>query len=228
MLLLLRTMIEPRVLGVAILQIVVVLYGIAPLLKWGSVAVSVNQEERLVTLKLPGGALLVTPPIWEVLTFLSLIGSPYMGATVVALQLVMVRNILWIPMMLVVSLLRLFRWEVDLGCIDTRVTGLFNGVSECMLHTMGCGAFTTLTIWGLFPMLPIGAFIYHFYGQSILTDLMLRYLGFVPLFFVTAKLLHREGWMKITDLFMFVTEWPGWQVFSRLLGMKPEVQEVHH
>lgn len=212
---------QPEAYVYALGHILLVLFVIAPGLKWGSLGYEVNGN--LVTLRLPGGALALIPPLPEIMVYGWLSGSPYSTATAIAAHMLVVRTILWVPTFLLVAALRLTGHEVDLGCIDNRVNGQFAGVSECALHMLGCGAFTTLAVYGLFPFLAAGAAVYALQGASDLSDTLMS-LWWLPLFFVGAKLLHIWIFAILSDIVMVLTEAIGWGITSLIFQMRIVLQ----
>jgi hypothetical protein len=209
----------------ALVQIAVVLFVIAPLLKWGKLGIKWGPG-KYVLLRLPGGALALVPPLPELAVVHVLTGSPYAMAFTTATHMLVVRTLLWVPTFTLVAVLRILGYEVDLGCIDTRVDGEFAGESECAFHQKICGAFTTLTIYGLFPLMGIGAAVYAFTGVTIATDILLGWLWWLPFLFVLGKVFHQMWLSPLSDGLMMITEVFGWVITTITLRMKMVLQEA--
>jgi len=167
-------------------------------------------------LGVPGGAIAVSPPLWELFFTLAFVGdtSPtgrllfYVGATMLT-----VRTMLN-PTFFLALFLRIIGVLKAIICMDNRTWEQAKDAIGNFLHGGACGAFATLTYWGAFPLLPFIAFAQL---MGVQVPLPVAILGMFPLFFLFAKHWPTKAVATMSDLWS-QTERPGQFISSTLLG----------
>ncbi len=185
---------------IAFVYIVVMTFIALKVLHWGEIFF------RDGVLAFPGGAYMASPPLVEIL--LVIIGfNRWSGAasdSVAVMQTILmillkIRLILFIPAVL----LTMFSRKVI--CMDKRAIAQLSSLSPGYFcsHNAGCGASTVFTFAGTFPVL----FVFYLLSLAgAYIPLYLLAVGFVPYYFIFAKLKHVHWVTIVLDYQTFFLE----------------------
>lgn len=215
----------------ALIYVAVVLM-VAILLSWGNIGTEDSHGTRV--LKLPGGGLLASLPIPELILIGIALVNPAVNLAVPLMTTVLlglaafafIRFTAWILTHFMVMFgsmsARLAGLDFSLECMDNRCDHGLKG-SGNHLHNWACGGFTLLTALGFAPLVIVPVLFGlapTFWGTVVFA------LTCFPYPFVVSKLLagrfgdSGQVFIKgLTDFVMFVTEGLGWIIGSITLSI---------
>ncbi len=190
---------------------------LALLIGWGTILY--EETDNGVVLKLPGGAILVSPPLVETLLLGLWLTQPAVSTPDLIVGqfltfFLVLRMVLWILAHLLVmvgSLILAKGKQFSLECMDGRCThGTRQGI---FMHYWACGGFTLLSALGFAPLVPLAIWFglpEGAMGMIALVVLLFPYPLVISKFVV--KLIHNDillGLIKgATDIIM-LSEVPG-------------------
>ena len=174
-------------------------------------------------LGIPGGAIAVSPPLWEGLFAIVFFADPTPSGHLIALIAVhMLRIRLILNLSLLVAMALRYTGHLRaIICMDNRTWVQAEYANGNCNHNGACGAFATVTLWGLFPGIAILAII-NLAGYQV--PMPVYYIGLFPIFFLGAKHWHFPAVGAMSDVFGWISEVPGWALSSLLLLKKPQLQ----
>lgn len=215
----------------ALIYVAVVLM-VAILLSWGNIGTEDSHGTRV--LKLPGGGLLASLPIPELILIGIALVNPAVNLAVPLMTTVLlglaafafIRFTAWILTHFMVMFgsmsARLAGLDFSLECMDNRCDHGLKG-SGNHLHNWACGGFTLLTALGFAPLVVIPVL---FGLPAGIWGIIAFIFACFPYQFVISKVLAKRFgdsaqvfFKGLTDLVMFVTEWPGWFLGSLTLSI---------
>jgi hypothetical protein len=211
-------LINPVLWGIAFIHIALVMVY-ASARKWGNM--SGNNP-----IALPGGAVPLSFPLWEIVAvfWFTMHQSSFADAVIAILagHMLKVRLIL-----LIVSLC--LAWNPSSGtviCMDHRTWQTWHLLPKRSLanHTGACGGFDGLTLWGLFPSVVILAFL-RIDGVAIPNAIV--WLALIPWILIGAKQFKLEFFQILSDVFQ-VSEIPGWLFACLYTWRRPQYQRCEY
>lgn len=179
---------------------------------WGRIGL----ENRV--LGVPGGAMVVSPPIIEFLIYWWVPTNTPAGVFVglVAGHMLAVRLLL--NLIGVVAILLRWTGQVDaVICMDNRTWTQASANKTCSNHSGLCGAFATLSLVGFMPGLALVGWLL-ISGMQI--PVWVAVLAAFPIIFVLGKHFHLVLFQMVGDL-LELTEIPGQIIGSILIGLVP-------